>query len=87
MLNKVLVASEGSPVAEMALPCARSLARGGSLSLDLLSDVDLDQVARHIATDRERLLDTLDDYAPPAYSTALRVPGGSVGRSAASLKP
>ncbi|HEX6767921.1 MAG TPA: universal stress protein, partial [Candidatus Binatia bacterium] len=62
MFSKIVVPLDGSPVAEVALPYARALARGARLPVELLSVIDLDEMARHIATERGLFLDTLDDF-------------------------
>jgi nucleotide-binding universal stress UspA family protein len=62
MFSKIVIPLDGSPVAEAALPYARALARGGSLPVELLSVIDLDEMARHIAAERGLFLDTLDDF-------------------------
>jgi len=62
MFSKIVIPLDGSPIAETALPYARTLARGGNLPVELLSVIDLDELARHIATDRGLFLDTLDDF-------------------------
>jgi nucleotide-binding universal stress UspA family protein len=62
MFSKIVVPLDGSPVAEVALPYARALAQGARLPVELLSVIDLDEMARHIATERGLFLDTLDDF-------------------------
>jgi len=62
MFSQIIVPLDGSPVAEVALPYARALARSGNLSVELLSVIDLAEMARHIATERGLFLDTLDDF-------------------------
>ena len=86
MFSKVVVALDGSPVAEVALPYARALARGGSLPVDLLSVIDLDEVARHIATERGLFLDTLDDYATRRRTEYLNALAQSFADAAVSCR-
>ena len=62
MFSKIVVPLDGSPVAEVALPWARALAQGARLPVELLSVIDLDEMARHIDTERGLFLDTLDDF-------------------------
>lgn len=62
MFSKIVVPLDGSPVAEVVLPYARWLAQGLKLPVMLLSAIDLEEVARHIATEHGLFLDTLDDF-------------------------
>ena len=62
MFSKIVVPLDGSPVAEVLLPYARALAQGPRLPVELLSVIDLDEMARHIDTERGLFLDTLDDF-------------------------
>ena len=62
MFSKIVLPWDGSPVAEIALPYARALAQGLNLPVTLLSAIDLEEVARHIAIERGLFLDTLDDF-------------------------
>lgn len=62
MFSKIILPLDGSAVAEAALPYARSLAQGLNLPVTLLSVIDLDEIARHVATEQGLFLDTLDDY-------------------------
>jgi len=62
MFSKIVVPLDGSPLAEVAVPYARALAQNGNLPVELLSVIDLAEVARHIATERGLFLDTLDDF-------------------------
>jgi nucleotide-binding universal stress UspA family protein len=62
MFSKIIVPLDGSPVAEIVLPYARWLAQGLKLPVMLLSAIDLDELVRHIVTERGLFLDTLDDF-------------------------
>ena len=62
MFSKIVLPLDGSPVAEIALPYARALAQGLNLPVTLLSAIDLEEIARHIAIERGLFLDTLDDF-------------------------
>lgn len=62
MFSKIVLPLDGSPVAEIALPSARALAQGLNLPVTLLSVIDLEEIARHIATERGQFLDTLVDF-------------------------
>lgn len=62
MFSKIVVPLDGSPVAEVVLPYARWLAQGLNLPVILLSAIDLEEIARHIVTERGLFLDTLDDF-------------------------
>lgn len=62
MLSKIILPLDGSPVAEAALPYARGLAAGLHLPVTLLSVIDIEEIARHIATEHGLFLDTLDDF-------------------------
>lgn len=62
MFSKIIVPLDGSPVAEVVLPYARRLAHGLNLPVVLLSAIDLDELVRHIMTERGLFLDTLDDF-------------------------
>ena len=62
MFSKIVLPLDGSPVAEIALPYGRALAQGLYLPVTLLSAIDLEEIARHIATERGLFLDTLDDF-------------------------
>lgn len=63
MFNQIVVPLDGSPLAEIALPYSRALAQGLDLPVLLMSAIDLDDLARQIATERGLFLDTLDDFA------------------------
>lgn len=62
MFSKIVLPLDGSPVAAIALPYGRALAQGLNLPVTLLSVIDLEEIARHIATERGLFLDTLDDF-------------------------
>ena len=62
MFSKIVLPLDGSPVAEIALPYGRALAQGLNLPVTLLSAIDLEEIARHIAIERGLFLDTLDDF-------------------------
>ncbi|MGZ8443772.1 MAG: universal stress protein [Candidatus Binatia bacterium] len=62
MISKIVLPLDGSPVAGIALPYGRALAQGMNLPVTLLSAIDLEEIARHIATERGLFLDTLDDF-------------------------
>jgi len=59
MYSKILVPLDGSPVAENALPYARSLARGLKVPVDLLCAIDLAEMERHVSAATGLFLDTL----------------------------
>jgi nucleotide-binding universal stress UspA family protein len=86
MISKIVVPLDGSPVAEAALPYARALALSANLPVELLSVIDLDEMARHIATESGLFLDTLDDFATRRRSEYLTALAQSFAGSAVSCQ-
>ena len=63
MYAKVLVPLDGSKAAENVLPLARCFARSLQIPVELLSVVDIAEMARHIAADHAPMIRTMVDDA------------------------
>jgi nucleotide-binding universal stress UspA family protein len=59
MGGKILVPLDGSPAAEHVLPLARFLARGLGAAVELMSVIDLVELARNVSAAENLFLDTL----------------------------
>ena len=59
MFSKVIVTLDGSKTAENVLPHARALARGLNIAVDLISVIDLVEMARSVSAAEGLFLDTL----------------------------
>ncbi|HZD39878.1 MAG TPA: universal stress protein [Terriglobales bacterium] len=59
MYGRILVPLDGSPAAEQVLPLARLFARGLSATIDLISVIDLVELAHHVSAADNLFLDSL----------------------------
>jgi nucleotide-binding universal stress UspA family protein len=59
MYTKILIPLDGSKTAEKVLPYARFLATSLKLPIELLSVVDIAEMATHMSADKARFLDTM----------------------------
>ncbi len=59
MVKKILVPLDGSPTAEHVLPLARFLARGLGAKIELMSVIDLVELAHNVSAAENLFLDTL----------------------------
>ena len=59
MFTKLLIPLDGSKTAETVLPYAHFLAANLKTPVELLSVVDVAEIASHVSADRARHLDTL----------------------------
>jgi nucleotide-binding universal stress UspA family protein len=66
MYKKILVPLDGSATAESVLPYAEALAAGFKTGIELLSAIDVDALASHLATGKGNQLDSLTAAAETA---------------------
>jgi len=84
MFTKLLVPLDGSHTAEKALPYARYLAQEENLVIELLSVVDVANMATHMTAERALHLDTMVDDAARASEKYLQAVAGTL--TAAKIK-
>ena len=78
MFNKLLVPLDGSNTAEKALPYARYLAQEKNLLIELLSVVDVGNMATHMSAERALHLDTMVEDAVRASEKYLQTIAGTL---------
>jgi nucleotide-binding universal stress UspA family protein len=61
MYSKILIPLDGSETAEKVLPYARYLAKRFKIAIELLTVVDIAEMAAHMSADTARFLDTMID--------------------------
>jgi nucleotide-binding universal stress UspA family protein len=84
MFTKLLVPLDGSNTAEKALPYARYLAQEKNLLIELLSVVDVGNMATHMSAERALHLDTMVEDAVLASEKYLQTIAGTL--TAAKIK-
>ena len=72
MYNRILVPLDGSTTAEKVLPYSRYLANKFKVPVELLSVVDIGEIASHMVSDKARFLDSIIEDAVASGASYLR---------------